>query len=61
MDQRLSRKDSGCGLGLSIVQQVAAAHGGTVSVESRPGCGSTFTISVPVAAGDAPDRKEAIA
>ena len=60
-DQRLSRNGSGCGLGLSIVQFVVSAHHGSVSVESEPGRGSTFTISVPVAPVVASKWKEAIA
>ena len=40
----------GSGLGLSLVQHIAAAHGGRVSVESRPGQGSSFTIHLPIAA-----------
>jgi signal transduction histidine kinase len=59
VDQRLSRKGSGCGLGLSIVQFITTAHHGKVSVESRPGCGSTFTISLPVASEAVSIRKEA--
>jgi signal transduction histidine kinase len=61
VDQRLSRKGSGCGLGLSIVQFITTAHHGSVSVESQPGCGSTFTISLPAAAGATSHGKEAIA
>ena len=61
VDQRLSRKGSGCGLGLSIVQFIATAHHGSVSVESQPGCGSTFTISLPAASSAASLRREAIA
>ena len=49
VDQRLSRNGGGCGLGLSIVQSIINAHGGRISVESEPGSGSTFTISLPVA------------
>ena len=41
---------SGVGLGLSIVELIVAAHGGTVSVRSAPGSGSTFTLHVPCAA-----------
>jgi two-component system OmpR family sensor kinase len=37
----------GTGLGLAIVKYVAEAHGGTVSVRSELGCGSTFTADLP--------------
>ena len=46
-DSRLSRRHKGCGLGLSIVRSVVRAHGGSVSVESKPGEGSTFTVCLP--------------
>jgi two-component system, OmpR family, sensor kinase len=39
--------DNGAGLGLSIVQRVVQAHGGEVSVTTRPGEGSTFTVTLP--------------
>jgi len=38
----------GTGLGLTLVQHVANAHGGIVTVESAPGNGSTFSLSLPL-------------
>lgn len=46
-DQRLSRTREGCGLGLSIVQQIVDAHRGKVSLESAPGGGTTFELWLP--------------
>ena len=40
---------SGTGLGLAVVRHIAEAHGGSVSLESEPGVGSTFSFAVPVA------------
>jgi signal transduction histidine kinase len=42
-----SRATRGLGLGLSLVRAYVEAQGGTVSVQSRPGQGSTFTIRLP--------------
>ena len=40
----------GSGLGLSIVQSIAQAHGGTVTAQSEPGTGSVFTVTLPAEA-----------
>jgi signal transduction histidine kinase len=47
VDQRLASATSGVGLGLSIVELIARAHGGSVSVQSAEGTGSVFTLYVP--------------
>jgi len=49
----LEKQIHGNGLGLSLVRRIVAAHGGRVSVATRPGGGSAFTISLPVAQADA--------
>jgi signal transduction histidine kinase len=43
-----STKDTGTGLGLAIVRKAVEDHGGTVSVSSKQGSGTTFTIILPV-------------
>jgi two-component system sensor histidine kinase SenX3 len=48
VDRARSRESGGSGLGLSIVRNVARAHGGTVGLRSKVGVGSTFTISLPI-------------
>ncbi|MDP8956410.1 MAG: ATP-binding protein [Actinomycetota bacterium] len=50
VDRARSRETGGTGLGLSIVKHVAENHGGSVSVESELGRGSTFTVRLPSAA-----------
>lgn len=51
VDRARSRDTGGTGLGLAIVRHVAQAHGGDVTVESREGEGSTFTLQVPISNG----------
>lgn len=46
-------RHSGTGLGLSITRGIIERHGGTVSVQSTPGEGSTFIITLPVASAPA--------
>ncbi len=46
-DQARTRTTEGTGLGLSIVQQVITMHDGNIAVESRPGEGTIFTVTLP--------------
>ena len=43
-----SRTERGLGLGLSLVKAIVEAHGGTVTVNSELGRGSTFSVSLPL-------------
>ncbi len=47
-----NRAIAGTGLGLALVAHIAAGHGGTAGVESKPGEGSTFSIRIPIDGGD---------
>lgn len=40
--------ETGTGLGLAIVQQIAERHGGTITVQSAPAAGATFTLQLPL-------------
>ncbi len=48
VDSSLARSVEGCGLGLSIVKFIVDAHKGKISVDSKVGKGSTFTVRIPV-------------
>ncbi len=47
-----STKDGGTGLGLALSHQIVKEHEGSIRVESRPGHGATFVISLPVSGDD---------
>ena len=55
VDKARSRATGGTGLGLAIVKHVAANHNGSIRLWSKPGTGSTFTLSIP-ADPDTDDR-----
>src|SRR4051812_48336949 len=50
-----ARTREGTGIGLALVHELVGLHGGTVSVTSEPGAGSTFTVSVPYGEPDVDD------
>ena len=47
VDKGRARKNGGTGLGLAIVKHILQLYGGSVSVESEPGRGSTFAVKLP--------------
>lgn len=48
-DQARNREAGGSGLGLALVKKIVTLHGGSVTVASTPGQGTTFTVSLPEA------------
>ena len=47
LDSDRARSSGGSGLGLAIVAEVVAAHGGTVTIDDRPGGGTKITVALP--------------
>jgi two-component system phosphate regulon sensor histidine kinase PhoR len=54
VDKARARQTGGTGLGLAIVRHVAESHGGTVTVDSELGRGTTFTVTLPIAGPPVP-------
>jgi two-component system phosphate regulon sensor histidine kinase PhoR len=49
VDKSRSRSLGGTGLGLSIVKHIVQLHGGRIDIESSPGIGTRFVITLPLA------------
>jgi CheY-like chemotaxis protein len=58
LDSSLARQYPGTGLGLALTQRLVDLHGGCISVESEPGKGSRFTVSLPWQPSDLAVQKE---
>ena len=43
-----SRSGEGSGIGLAMVRELVGLHGGTITAESEPGAGTTFTVALPL-------------
>jgi signal transduction histidine kinase/DNA-binding response OmpR family regulator/serine phosphatase RsbU (regulator of sigma subunit) len=54
LDSTWARAYEGSGIGLALVAELVALHGGEVGIESTPGAGSTFTVRIPVGRGHLP-------
>ena len=57
-DERIARNYGGTGLGLSISERIVKRMGGRITLESQPEVGSTFEVSIPLAAADSQDGEQ---
>lgn len=57
MDKGRARKNGGTGLGLAIVKHIVQLYGGTLTLESAVGKGSTFTVTLPLAKGQRLEKR----
>jgi two-component system phosphate regulon sensor histidine kinase PhoR len=60
VDTATSRAKGGTGLGLAIVKHILNRHGGTLRIDSRPGHGATFTVTLPDHGGAVPHRHSSV-
>jgi signal transduction histidine kinase len=60
VDGGIARRMGGTGVGLYLVREIVRLHGGTVTVDSRPGEGSAFSVRLPRRYQGAASRPRAI-
>ncbi len=60
-DERIGRNYGGTGLGLSISERIVKRMGGRITLESKPGEGSTFEVAIPLPAADADGEAKTVA